>query len=305
MNKLKIIDYTIIEENIRKILSSNDVCLVVKNNAYGFGIENIMKIINSLNIKQLAVNTVEEAIKCRELDYNGKIIIFGYNVKKINLIKKYNILPTVGSKYEMDIYRKNKIKYVVEIDTGMNRFGFKAFDYTMLADEYVDSVMAHFYKKTSDNKNLMSIIDSECNKYNKPVSYGGSIVYGQTDKCLRVGGMAYRGATRFYGRVISIKNVLKNETIGYEGKYKARFDCKIAILDVGYVNGIRRGFSGYVALNGKRYKTVGLICMNHTFVLVDNNVSENDLMEFFGEEISLNDFLRGNYMSEYESFFIN
>lgn len=304
MSNLKIIDYTIIEKNIKNILSTNEICLVVKNDAYGFGLENIINIINKLSIDQIAVNDINEAIECRKLKYLHKIILFGSNVRNISDIKKYNVLPVASSKYEMDIYTKNKIPFVVEIDTGMNRFGFKNIDYTILDNYYIDSVIAHFYKKTANNLNIIEIINTECAKYNKPVSYGGSLIFGDTDKRLRIGAMAYRSATRFYGRVVLIKNVYKNEEVGYEGKFKVKNDARIAVLDVGYCNGIRRGFKGYVALNGRKYKTVGLVCMNHTFVLVDNNVYENDLLEFYGDEIPLSEFLKNNMMSEYESFLL-
>jgi alanine racemase len=66
---------------------------------------------------------------------------------------------------------------------------------------------------------------------------------------------------------------MSGEGLGYTRGYTSEKDELIAVLPIGYYNGLNRKLKGfYVLANGKRYKIVGNVCMNHMFVLVDEDV---------------------------------
>jgi len=90
---------------------------------------------------------------------------------------------------------------------------------------------------------------------------------------------------KFTTRILQIKNVRMGETIGY-GPYQAKENMKIAILPIGYSNGIGKG-KRYVLINGNKYYSVGEIAMNMMAVAIDDRVSINDEVLVLGENLTL------------------
>lgn len=299
---MKVIDYSQIEENIKTIKKTNDIILVVKNNAYGFGIKRIVEIALKNDIRMFAVNTIAEAIELRRLT-DRDILLFGYCVEYIDEIIKYQIIPTANSLDEIAIFNKNKIYYALEIDIGMNRFGIKEYNESIFNNQYLHHVYAHFYNENINYSKIINKIKKLCNKYNKKCHFGGSMLYSKTNESLRLGKLAYSDALRLYGNVVMIKRLAKGEAVGYDSLYKAENDDEIiAVVDIGYYNGLRVYYDGYTYINNNRYKVVGKICMNHSFIKIDDKVSIGDMVEFLGKNISIYEFLSHNNMTEYECF---
>ena len=73
-------------------------------------------------------------------------------------------------------------------------------------------------------------------------------------------------------KVAQIKVLPKGRTIGYGLTYKTRKKTKIAIIPVGYADGLDRGLSnkGEVLISGARCKIIGRISMNMFTVDVSN-----------------------------------
>jgi alanine racemase len=116
--------------------------------------------------------------------------------------------------------------------------------------------------------------------------------------------MIYENSESLIGKVVYIKQINKNETVGYYGSYKARKKQIIGICDIGYYNGIRRNYKGRVSINDKYYKIVGKICMNHMFIVIDSNVKIGDFVTIYGKNIPKSEFLSHNMQSNYESFLL-
>jgi alanine racemase len=75
-------------------------------------------------------------------------------------------------------------------------------------------------------------------------------------------------ALELKSHISAVKLVSKGETIGYGRTYEAKDVMKIAILPIGYFDGVLRSLSnkGDVLIAGKRAKIVGRICMNSMMV---------------------------------------
>ena len=69
-------------------------------------------------------------------------------------------------------------------------------------------------------------------------------------------------------RVTTVKTLSKGEGAGYGLTYNAKMDRKIAVLSIGYADGVPRNLSncGYVLCNGKLAPIVGRICMDQMMV---------------------------------------
>ncbi len=94
-------------------------------------------------------------------------------------------------------------------------------------------------------------------------------------------------AIKMYCGILQIKDVNKDEHIGYGLSYKANENMKIAIIPVGYNNGI--GFSinsHYVMINNKKYYSVGQTSMNMMAIKIDETVNIDDKVYIINESIT-------------------
>lgn len=89
----------------------------------------------------------------------------------------------------------------------------------------------------------------------------------------------------FKTQVIEIKEVDKNEIVGYGEMFDSKDNIKIAILPYGFADFLYVK-KNYVSINGKLYKTI-VIYMDVTAVIIDDNVHVGDEVEVFGKNISI------------------
>ena len=88
-------------------------------------------------------------------------------------------------------------------------------------------------------------------------------------------------------RIIEIKDVPKGDFIGYGATYEAKEDMKIAILPVGYYDGIGSNNNGrFVLINNKKYYMVGQMSMNMMIIKVDDTVKKTDEVTILGGDIT-------------------
>ncbi len=101
-------------------------------------------------------------------------------------------------------------------------------------------------------------------------------------------------ALKLKTNVMKIRDVKKGELLGY-GHYIVEEDSKIAILPIGYQDGIGINTDGrLVVINGKKYNTIGQIEMCMMFAKVDENVNVGDEVTLLGDGITLGMFSRVN-----------
>ena len=94
-------------------------------------------------------------------------------------------------------------------------------------------------------------------------------------------------------RILQLKRVHKGEHIGYGAAYTADEDIVIAVLPVGYNNGIGHRNNGRVVeINGKLCPVVGEIGMNMMCVKVDADTKLTDEVIILGDKITLGVFSR-------------
>ena len=92
-------------------------------------------------------------------------------------------------------------------------------------------------------------------------------------------------AMKFVTNILQIKDVKQGETIGY-GATKVEKDTKVAILPVGYNNGVGKN-KRYVLINGNKYYSIGEIAMNMMAIAIDDKVKISDEVILLGDELTL------------------
>lgn len=317
-------------------LKSPEIIAVVKGNAYGLGLVEISKVLIEQGIEFLAVATVEEALELRQNNIKSKILMLsstGVEEDIRNLIDN-DIILTVGSKevleaVDMEAKTRNmKVKVHLKIDTGFGRYGF-VYNEPLKIVEAISGVenveiigtFSHFsesYSKDSkwtstQYERFLDVVENlQLNKINT-----GMLHICNTSAFLKYPYMrlnAVRIGSAFSGRIIisniyglkkigilktkvsEVKKLPKNFNIGYSNTYKTKKEMKVAILPVGYQDGIImttkddcfrmidhlryiyndvknifRDNSFYVRIKDKKYKALGRIGMYNIVVDVGND----------------------------------
>ncbi len=294
-----IYDFYEIKKTILKY--QNKLWLVLKSDAYSFGMETVLNIGLSCEIFDYAVIDIKEAIKLRKLNKDINILLLGRVYKDSIVLKKYNIISTLCNKDDYDFLVLNNLNYYCEINTTMNRFGIP------LEDVKVNKNLIGIYTHIGSIDDDFEFIDNKLHKfakmYNLSYHIGGGRIAKYVKTPVRIGMEMYKKVKRMYGYVIDKRYLKKGDYLGYDNGYIANENEIIGILDVGYRDGLRRTFNGYVFKNNKEYQVVGYVCMNHTFIKIDNDIAIGDRVEFFGNNKDISQFLEYNNMTYYESFF--
>lgn len=139
----------------------------------------------------------------------------------------------------------------------------------------------------------------------RPMVRTGIGLYGY---CLPVEGEAkpeVRGqllpVMRWKTRVIGVREVQAGDTVGYNGTFAAPRPMRLALLPIGYADGLRRELSGsdakaggWVMLHGQRAAIVGRVSMNLTIVDVSGiaDASVGDEAMLLGDGVTADDHAR-------------
>lgn len=114
----------------------------------------------------------------------------------------------------------------------------------------------------------------------------GIAVYGLSPVPER-GDLGLRPAMTLRTRVALVKDVAAGEGVSYGHVWHAPADTRVALLPVGYADGVPRGLSTRfdVALGGRRHPVVGRVCMDQCVVDLGpdgSGVAEGDTAVLFG-----------------------
>jgi alanine racemase len=90
--------------------------------------------------------------------------------------------------------------------------------------------------------------------------------------------------------ILQLRNVPKEETVGYSRKGVLTRDSVIAAIPIGYADGLNRHLGRgacYCLVNGQKAPYVGNICMDVTMIDVTDipDVHEGDMVEIFGDHL--------------------
>lgn len=320
-------DYIVNVSNLRcnismfkRILKDNvKLCAVVKADAYGVGVKSVCENLVEF-VDYFAVSNVIEAKQIRELNIDTKILILGsVPINEIEYCVKNNIEINI---YSVD-YLKSIIDYITDgelgvhlkINTGLNRYGFKNKKDLCAALKLIDSnknlklvgVFTHFATKGNDleflkiQKNIFqdylsfipknvirhcanSFASLYSSTYQQDMIRVGVNMYGD----VRGEGLPLKDVVSITSQIVSINKVAKGQSIGYDRTYIVEKNSLIAVVPLGYADGVSRRASNkmYVLINGQKAKIVGNICMDAFMVDVTDikNVFVGSRVVILGED---------------------
>jgi alanine racemase len=238
-------------------------------------------------------------------------------------IYNFRSLTMLEDTIRVNIIPDNKpVKIHIKLDTGMHRLGFLPEDVDLLTEKltknrsvFVQSVFSHLAASEDETEDeftrfqieqfkimsekirekirhniLMHILnsagisrfpDAQFDMVRLGISlYGVASVKSEKDKLENV--------STLKSTISQIKIIKKGETIGYNRAGKAEKDMTIAVIPIGYADGLNRKLSngkGKVYINGKGFSIVGNICMDMCMVdITGTDAFEGQDVIIFGKE---------------------
>jgi alanine racemase len=310
--------------NLKLKLGNTKLCLVLKSNAYGFGLNNIFKEISNLNlIEYIAITENIEAETIRNYNKYIKIIrIRSATKKEIMNGREFNIEELIDSLDKIKLINEldQSIPVHLSIDMGMNNIGMKINQVNIKELEKLNlmGIMTHFpgianiksedfikFKELTNKlkkqyfPNIISHVSNTTNfLYHKEKLFFdmvriGRLQYGMTQNILNI----LKPTIQWKVNYIAIKNVKKGDTIGYDNNFIAKNNMNILIIPYGYNNGypILENNIQYASVNNKKCKLVGKVSMN--IIQIDITNLKEDIKDIYllGNGIYLEDLKSNNY----------
>ena len=126
-----------------------------------------------------------------------------------------------------------------------------------------------FEKQITKLKDLLSVIPKN---FDYILHLGGGEIRKKIsfNSCtmLRVGFELFKNVVQINSYISNITRIKKNDCVGYSNGYVAKTSKKIAVIPLGYADGINRKLSnkGSVVINNKKCPIIANVCMDAFFV---------------------------------------
>ena len=141
-----------LRKNLEKIHSINkNIICVIKDNAYGLGIENILPILLENNCNYFAVAYIDEAVKIREILKNFE------KEKKLKFLENRKIKIMA-----LNYIKPKKLEYAIENDVELTVFNFSQLsDYLKILEESFENTVLKIHIKVNSGMNRLGFNGSE------------------------------------------------------------------------------------------------------------------------------------------------
>jgi alanine racemase len=228
-------------------------------------------------------------------------------------IFSFRALSLLEKAIHQNLLPQNKpVKVHIKLETGMNRLGFREEEIDLLIERvmknemiYIQSVFSHL--AASDKSEFDDFTQSQISRFSAMAAKFDDQIPNKIFKhilnsagisrfpeahfdMVRLGIGLYgvaaaehdknklKNVTQLRSVIAKINNIKKGESVGYNRSFIAERDMKVAVVSIGYADGLMRNLSSHgvtLWVKGKPAPIVGDICMDMCMV----DVSEIDAKE--------------------------
>ncbi len=303
------------------------LAVMVKAFSYGTGAGEVANLLQYQGVNYLMVAFADEGVALRADGVTIPIAVMNPQPEAFDNMIEFNLEPEIYSLELLEAFDRNLVKHGIDnypvhlkLNTGMNRSG--------LDPEEVDALLRFFAEKRrvrlcsvfshlagSDE----AVHDDFTNRQIRlfvemtekiQAAFGYKIMRHILNSAgierfpafafdmVRLGiglhGISAAGAplvpvSTFKTYIASLRKVKSGETVGYGRKGKTERDSLIAVVPVGYADGLNRHLSngaGEMLVRGRRVPVIGNICMDTCMLdVTDVDAQVGDEVEIFGKNI--------------------
>ena len=307
---------------------------VVKANAYGMGLKPVATALAQAGCKTFFVADLAEARTVRALAPDATIyVLHGFTLEAAESFIELDVRPVINSMTELaewDTFvatRGWQGGAALHVDTGMNRLGVSPEEAAALAPRVqtqnhgIALLLSHLacadvpgHPLTAKQLNLFRELRTLYSGIPASLANSSGIFLGDTAyfDLARPGAALYginptpgdpnpmKPVVQLTGRILQIRSVARDQTIGYGATWTARRNSRIAVLAAGYADGLLRSASagderpgGSAIIAGNKCPIVGRISMDLMTVdisdLPDRAVHRGEVATLIGGELSIDD----------------
>jgi alanine racemase len=263
---------------LRGLSSPAECAAVVKADAYGLGMAAVAPALARAGCKTFFVATLSEAKDLRALLRNATIYVFdGLLEGTAPFYREHALRPVLNSPEEIMEWAefataaRARLPAAVHIDSGMNRLGlapseiaalarkdeiFKAFELALVTSHLACADEPQHPKNVAQRQSfeilrakLPKALASLANSagillgpaYHYDIVRPGIALYG--GRARRPGGNPFASVLRLAARILQVRDVAEGETVGYGATRTLKRASRIAVLSVGYADGLFRALS--------------------------------------------------------------
>ncbi len=319
-----------INEFRRHLNKGTRMMAMVKAFAYGAGSVEIARSLEYQRVNYLAVAYADEGVVLREGGITLPIMVMNPDPAAAEMMIRYSLEPEIFSfssfrRFSAVASRHGLVNYPVhiKIDSGMHRLGFLPEETEELAEMIIKtgsikvvSVFSHL--AASEEPSLDKFTHRQVEVYLKVASrLAEATGYQFLRHILNSSGIArfpqyqfemvrpgigmygvghlpefkLNTTGRFVTTVSQVKHVPAGDPVGYGCADVADYDRTLAVLPVGYADGLNRKLGnrrGFLFIKDRRVPIVGNVCMDMCMVDVTGmKVEEGDEAEVFGNHIPI------------------
>jgi alanine racemase len=307
------IDLAALQSNYRQVAEfvrrergqSIGMVAVIKANAYGHGAAAVGRALEDAGADLLACADIEEGMALRAAGVRVEILVFGaLSVSDLDGIFEGTLTPTISTPGAARAVQaaaaryKQRVRYHLKIDTGMNRLGFR-FDNLkrtlpdLLASPNLelDAVYTHFATADVPESPLFDLQRRRFEQALADVAALGArpryrhaansagilrdsrVWYDRVRPGLLLYGIVppplastvdLRPVMTLVSKVVAVKGLRPGDATGYGARFTADRPTTIAIIPAGYADGLDLRLAGRFAvlIRGRRAPIVGSVCMD-------------------------------------------
>lgn len=267
---------------LKKIAAGATPAAVVKDDAYGLSAPVVVDyLFKNCGCKNFFVAHAVEGERIRDKAPGANIMVLqGIGEDCLELFQKHKLIPVISSPEMFAFWKEHQIpgiKPVIHIETGLNRLGFREEELERLSDEDRDAfslVMSHLacgdeaghFMNARQLENFNRLKNLYFPHLPASLSASDGVFLGKDfqQNMVRLGAAMYGINTAPYREnqmaevvkiqapVLQIEPLNPGDFVGYSATYRANSPRKIAIISIGYGDGIPRSLSNV----GKVFFTV-------------------------------------------------
>ncbi len=310
----------------RKLISpKTGIMVMVKALAYGSGTYEIASLLQHEKVDYLGVAFTDEGVQLRHSGINIPIMVMSPDNEDFPRLINNDLEPEIYSLNTLkNFIRVAETMQVAQhpvhlkMDTGMHRLGFQESDIAELIQILqstrtisVKGVFSHLAASDSPthddfSRKQISMFEKMYNQISNALSISPKRHILNTAgierfpeahfELVRLGiglhGISTQSdllpVSSLKTHISQIKKIPSGETIGYNRRGKAYKKMEIAIIPIGYADGLDRKFgngTGQVIINNKKAPFVGDICMDMSMIdISDISCQEGDEVTLFSSE---------------------
>lgn len=311
-----IVDLRALRANYRRIAdAAPNAGAVVKANGYGLGAARVLQALRQEGCQDFFVATLDEGVELRDVDDAPRIFVFSGPLDDDDAytMAQRRLTPVLNDAAQVERWRPHRrLPVAVHVDTGMNRLGFSCRSVTpaLFSDLNVELLLSHLANADTprDPMNARQIERFKTVAAMFPgarTSLGNSagVLLGAHSDLARPGIALYGGSpfaaarsplrpvATLEARVVALRIVRNGEPVGYGGTFVAAGETCMAVLGIGYADGVPRCMAGAeAAYDGSRLPVIGRVSMDMMHVdanHVADRIALGDWVQIFGDSVRM------------------